>query len=236
MSAAQSSQLTAAGAQRNRISNVSLHSGGVPCIAVFFCLRYDCDMNRTQLIEEVRNYRPFNEQEERDRRIILEKLETVPDLFLRTNLTEHMTASAWVVNHDRTKLLMAYHKIYDSWSWLGGHADGEEDLRRVALTEVSEESGIRNVTLLRPDILSLEILTVDGHEKKGQYVPSHLHLNITYLIEADDREATHIREGENTGVAWFGIEEAVAASSEPWFRERIYAKLNAKLRAERIIY
>ena len=200
-----------------------------------FLLRYDCVMNRQQLIEEVRNFKSFNEQEERDQKIILEKLETVPDLFLRTNLTEHMTASAWVVNHDRTKLLMAYHRIYDSWSWLGGHADGEEDLRGVALKEVSEESGIQNVTLIRPDILSLEILTVDGHEKKGQYVPSHLHLNITYLIEADDREATHIREEENTGVAWFGIEEAVAASSEPWFRERIYAKLNAKLKAGGII-
>ena len=200
-----------------------------------FLLRYDCGMNRQQLIEEVRNYKPFNEQEAKDREILLRKLETVPDLFLRTNLTEHMTASAWVVNHDRTKLLMAYHRIYDSWSWLGGHADGEEDLRGVALKEVSEESGIQNVTLIRPDILSLEILTVDGHEKKGQYVPSHLHLNITYLIEADDREATHIREGENTGVAWFGIDEAVAASSEPWFRERIYGKLNAKLRAENIL-
>ena len=198
-------------------------------------LRYDCGMNRQQLIEEVRNFKSFNEQEERDQKIILEKLETVPDLFLRTNLTEHMTASAWVVNHDRTKLLMAYHKIYDSWSWLGGHADGEEDLRRVALKEVSEESGIQTVTLIRPDILSLEILTVDGHEKKGQYVPSHLHLNVTYLIEADDRETTHIREGETTGVAWFGIDEAVAASSEPWFRERIYGKLNAKLRAENIL-
>ena len=210
--------------------------GGWLISAACHILRYDCGMNRQQLIEEVRNFKPLNEQEERDRRIILEKLETVPDLFLRTNLTEHMTASAWVVNHDRTKLLMAYHRIYDSWSWLGGHADGEEDLRRVALKEVSEESGIQNVTLIRPDILSMEILTVDGHEKKGQYVPSHLHLNITYLIEADDREATHIREGENTGVAWFGSEEAVAASSEPWFRERIYAKLNAKLKADGIIF
>lgn len=198
-------------------------------------LRYDCGMTELKLTEEVRNYEPFNEQEERDRRIILQKLETVPDLFLRTNLTEHMTASAWVLNHDRTKLLMAYHRIYDSWAWLGGHADGMTDLRQVALKEVSEESGIRHVSLITPDILSLEILTVDGHEKKGQYVPSHLHLNITYLIEADDREETHIREGENTGVGWFEIEEAVAASSEPWFRTRIYSKLNAKLRALKII-
>ena len=188
-------------------------------------------MTRQNLINALKQYKPFNEQEQKDRDVILYKLETVPDIFLRTNLTEHMTASAWVVNHERTKILMAYHKIYDSWSWLGGHADGEEDLSRAALKEVSEESGISHVRLLGEDILSVESLTVDGHEKNGHYVPSHLHLNITYLIEADDRETTHIREGENTGVAWFGIDEAVAASSEPWFRERIYSKLNAKLRA-----
>lgn len=188
------------------------------------------NMTRQNLIEALKHFEPFNEQEQCDRDVILHELETVPDIFLRSNLTEHMTASAWVVNPDRTKILMAYHKIYDSWSWLGGHADGEEDLRRVALKEVSEESGISSVRLLSEAILSLESLTVDGHEKSSRYVPSHLHLNITYLIEADDRETTHIREGENTGVAWFGIDEAVAASSEPWFRERIYSKLNAKLR------
>lgn len=190
---------------------------------------------RKQLIEEVRRYTPFNEQEERDRDIILKKLETVPDLFLRTNLTEHMTASAWVINRERTKILMAYHRIYDSWSWLGGHADGDEDLQGVALREVKEESGIPEVSLVTPALFSLEILTVDGHEKKGQYVPSHLHLNLTYLAEADDRLETHIREEENSGVAWFGIDEAVEMSTEPWFRERIYSKLNAKLRMQGIV-
>ena len=188
------------------------------------------NMTRQNLIEALKHFEPFNEQEQRDRDVILHKLETVPDIFLRSNLTEHMTASAWVVNPDRTKILMAYHKIYDSWSWLGGHADGEEDLRRVALKEVSEESGISSVRLLSAAILSLESLTVDGHEKNGRYVPSHLHLNITYLIEADDRETPHIREGDNTGRPWLGSEEAGAASAEPWFRERIYSKLNAKLR------
>lgn len=53
-----------------------------------------------------------------------------------------MTASAWVVNKDRSKVLMIYHNIYNSWSWLGGHADGETDLLAVAIREVREEAGI----------------------------------------------------------------------------------------------
>ena len=124
---------------------------------------------------------------------------------------------------------MAYHNIYDSWSWLGGHADGEEDLLSVAMKEAREEAGIRNVRPVSDEIFSLEVLTVDGHVKRDRYVSSHLHLNVTYLLEADEEEGLHVREGENSGVQWFGLDEAVQASSEPWFREHIYSKLNTKL-------
>lgn len=141
-----------------------------------------------------------------------------------------MTASAWVVNRTRTKVLMIYHNIYDSWSWLGGHADGEKNLLSVAVREVQEESGIREVRPVSGDIYSLEALTVDGHVKRGQYVSSHLHLNVTYLLEASEEDSLKIKPDENSGVSWFGLEEAVEASSEPWFREHIYKKLNEKLK------
>lgn len=182
-----------------------------------------------KLLYQIENYEPFNEQEERDKELILQCLKNQRDIFTRENTVAHMTASAWVVNRERTKVLMAYHNIYDSWSWLGGHADGEEDLLLVALREVTEESGIRQVNLLSEEIYSLEVLTVDGHVKRGKYVSSHLHLNVTYLLEASEEESLRIKADENSGVAWFGLAEAVEASSEPWFREHIYPKLNEKL-------
>ena len=178
----------------------------------------------------IRAYIPFNEQEEADRALILRFLEENPDAFLRTNQLAHMTASAWVVNPARTRVLMVYHRIYDSWSWTGGHADGEEDLAAVALRELREETGVRSARLLSRDIFSIEVLTVDGHEKRGRYVSGHLHLNVTYLLEADDRDPLTVCEEENSGVRWFGLEEALRATSEPWFAARIYAKLNEKLR------
>ena len=92
-----------------------------------------------------------------------------------------------------------------------------------------EESGLKEVRPVRSDIFSLEILSVDGHEKKGQYVPSHLHLNVTYLLEADPGQPIRCKEDENKAVAWFSPEDAVAASRETWFQERVYRKLNAKL-------
>ena len=186
--------------------------------------------NRAELTEAIRAFRPENEQEEADKKGILAFLAANENAFTRDNIIAHMTASAWVVNHDRTKVLMVYHRIYDSWSWTGGHADGEEDLLAVALREVTEETGVSSVTPVSDDIFSLEILTVDGHEKHGSYVPSHLHMNVTYLLEADEEEPLTVCEVENKGVAWFGLDEALSASSEPWFVQRIYRKLNEKLR------
>lgn len=183
-----------------------------------------------ELMRQIETYVPFNEQEERDRQLILRCLKEQRDIFLRENPLAHMTASAWVVNRTRTKVLMIYHNIYDSWSWLGGHADGEKNLLSVAVREVQEESGIREVRPVSGEIYSLEALTVDGHVKRGQYVSSHLHLNVTYLLEASEEESLKIKPDENSGVSWFGLEEAVEASSELWFREHIYKKLNEKLK------
>lgn len=186
-------------------------------------------MRRVTLLEELEQYRPWNEQEERDRTELLRRLRSGEDLYTRDNSAGHLTASAWVVSPDRRQVLMAYHNIYDSWSWLGGHADGDRDLLAVALREVREESGLTAVRPVSRSIYSVEILTVDGHEKRGAYVSSHLHLNVTYLLEADPADPVRCKPDENSRVGWFGLEEAVAASSEPWFRERVYRKLNEKL-------
>ena len=181
-----------------------------------------------KLIEDIEKYEPFNEQEEKDKQIILDWLKNNDDAFFRENKIAHITASAWVVNKERTKTLMVYHNIYNSWSWLGGHADGEQDLLKVAIKEVQEESGVMNVKPLSDEIFSLEALTVDGHIKKNVYVSSHLHLNITYLLEADEEELLKIKPDENSGVAWFTFDEALKKSTEPWFVENIYKKMNEK--------
>ena len=89
---------------------------------------------------------------------------------------------------------------------------------------------MQSARLISDEIYSLEVLTVDGHEKRGVYVPSHLHLNVTYLIEADEHDALTICEEENSGVKWFTLKGALTASTEPWFVRRIYTKLNEKLK------
>ena len=183
-----------------------------------------------ELEKALENFCPWNEQEARDQEEILARLARGEALYTRENTDAHVTASGWVVSPDRKQVLMAYHNLYDSWAWLGGHADGERDLLKTAMREVMEESGLTEVKPVSEEIYSVEILTVNGHEKHGSYVSSHLHLNVTYLLEADPMLPVHNKPDENSRVAWFSLEEAVKRSSEPWIRERIYKKVNEKLK------
>lgn len=184
-----------------------------------------------ELIDKIQKYLPYNRQEEKDKDLFLHALKDEKDVFTRKNNLCHFTASAWVVNKERNKILLCYHNIYKSWTWLGGHADGEEDLLSVAVREVKEESSLKQVRpLLGDDIFSLESLSVDGHIKKGEYVSTHLHLNVTYLLEADEKERLFVKEDENSGLGWYDFDDVLTLSTEPWYIQNIYPKLNAKLR------
>ena len=182
-----------------------------------------------KLITDIEKYIPFNEQEERDKEVILNWLKKDVDVLTRNNFEAHFTSSAWVVSPDYKKVLMVYHNIYNSWSWMGGHADGESDLLKVAIKEVKEESGLKHIEVLSPDIFSLEVLCVDGHEKKGKYIPSHLHLNVTYLLMAEECDELAIKPNENSGVEWIGIDEIDKRVTEEWMKKRIYLKLQQKI-------
>lgn len=183
-----------------------------------------------QLLEQIQKYIPYNSQEENDKKILLQWLQSPYDIYTRDNETAHLTVSAWVVSPDRQQVLMIYHNLYNSWAWMGGHVDGEKDLLKVARKEVEEESGIKNLVLLTPNIVSLETLCVDGHEKKGKYVSSHLHLNVTYIFEANPNDPIRIKPDENSAVGWIHVNDIVTKCSEPWFVKRIYSKLIDKMK------
>ena len=112
---------------------------------------------------------------------------------------------------------------------MGGHLDGDTDLKRVIIKEVREESGLTDIDFITDEILSLEVLPVNGHYKKGEYVSSHLHLNVTYLLEADSTAPLRIKPDENRGVKWFPLDMLTTVSNEKWFNEHIYNKLAEKI-------
>ena len=157
----------------------------------------------------IEKFKPFNEQEEVEKRIMLKYINDFDNVI--------------------------YHNIYKSWAWVGGHSDGDADLLHVAMKEAKEETGIKNVQPILDDIYSLEIITVNGHIKRGKYVGSHVHLNVTYLLEADEKEEIKIKEDENSGVKWVPIDEILDASSEKWIRDSVYSKIIEKMKKDGII-
>lgn len=164
--------------------------------------------------DQFRRYIPKNEQEKLDQELILSFIDRNPDALYRTNLTAHITSSAFVVNQKMTKILFAYHNIYDSWSWVGGHNDGNPDLLAVAIEEAIEETGIQTVIPYSSEIFTIDVIYVKNHIKKNKYVPDHLHLNATFLLIADESEPLTINHAENSGVKWFDIDDVLNHISE----------------------
>lgn len=182
-------------------------------------------MNLRQSLER---YVPINEQEEADRRMMLLAIDTLDDPLSRKNPFAHFSASGWIVNPDRSSVLMAWHNIYKTWAWTGGHADGEADLLSVALREAREETGVTEIRPVSNQIYSLEIIPVNAHVKRGSFVSAHLHMNVTYLLEADDAQPLRVKPDENSAVAWLSLDEAADNKDEPYMAI-IYRKLNGKL-------
>ena len=186
-------------------------------------------MKILKLKEQIEKYIPYNEQEASDKELMLEYIDKFEDVLTRKNKMCHFTASNWIVNKDRTKVLMIYHNIYKSWAWTGGHADGDSDLLHVAIKEAEEETGLNNLKLLSDGIYGLQILTVDSHIKRGKFVSSHLHLDCCFLLEANEEEKLRIKEDENSGVKWVEIDKVTKLTNEENMKP-IYSKLNSKLK------
>ena len=158
-------------------------------------------------MQEIRQYKPYNEQEEKDKALILTCMDAYDNLLTRENPVAHFSSSGFIVNKTRDKVLMIHHNIYNAWSWTGGHTDGETDFLGVAIREAKEETGVQEVKVLSEGILSLDVLPVPAHIKKGVYVSAHLHLSIAYLVEVDEEELLRVKPDENSGVKWIAIEE-----------------------------
>ena len=101
------------------------------------------------LKEQIQNYIPYDEQEQKDKEQFLNFINTFSDVLTRDNVIGHFSSSAFVVNKKRTKMLAVYHIINDGWIYPGGHADGIEDLLSVAVREVEEETGLISSGLIK---------------------------------------------------------------------------------------
>ncbi|MBB3228612.1 8-oxo-dGTP pyrophosphatase MutT (NUDIX family) [Luteibacter sp. Sphag1AF] len=143
---------------------------------------------------------------EPDVSLFLGMLDSGVEVFRREHLAGHFTASAWLVSADGNRVLLTHHRKLGRWLQLGGHADGDVDLPRVALREGQEESGI--------DALRVEqaIFDVDRHgiPARGQE-PEHWHYDVRYVVHADDE--AFVVGHESLDLAWRNIDELIADAS-----------------------
>ncbi len=136
-------------------------------------------------------------------------LDDAENPFLRERLAGHFTGSAWLVSTDGARVLLTHHRKLDRWLQLGGHADGDRNLARVALKEAEEESGLSGLVLEDG-----ELFDIDKHwipERKD--VPGHWHYDARYVVRALGSEQFAISE-ESLALAWRDIRDVANAAIE----------------------
>lgn len=124
----------------------------------------------------------------------------------RACLDGHLTAAAVLLDAAGERLLLTHHRKLDRWLQLGGHADGDGNLVRVALTEATEESGIDGL-VVDPRPIDIDVHTIPARTRSnGTVEPEHLHLDVRFLVRAPAGAAYRVSD-ESHDLGWFGPEE-----------------------------
>lgn len=176
----------------------------------------------------IKHYMPLNAQEVQDQHMMLQLLEGPFNIYDRKTLFAHVTSSTFIMNTSKTKVLLGFHNIYQSWGWFGGHNDLDEDCKHVALKEAHEETGLKNFTFYSEDVISIDTIYVENHIKKGMYVSDHLHLNVTYGLLADEHEPFLHNDSEHQALGWFDVDTFLDHVKEPRMKP-IYQKIVARM-------
>ncbi len=140
---------------------------------------------------------------------VIRFVETHADCLERSCVPGHLTGSAWIVSPDRTRTLLTHHHKLDKWLQLGGHADGDPDLARVALREAREESGLTRLTLLDGALFDFDVHWIPPRKSD----PGHHHYDLRFLIEADPAEPLVI-SSESKDLAWVEIDRVAVLNPE----------------------
>ena len=157
-------------------------------------------MSREDVIRQLRDYRARwkIEADVVDRFIAF--IAAHPDGFERELKIGHVTGSAWVVDRAGTHVLLTHHKKLDMWVQLGGHADGDADVFRVALREAEEESGLDSLVPVSRRIFDVDVHRIPARREE----PEHFHWDVRYAFRTAGGEAYRV-SGESHDLAWIEI-------------------------------
>ena len=169
---------------------------------------------------QLAQYVPQTPQEAADQADLLNDVQKYGTAVLERSSPSgsHICCSGMILDPTMTQVLLVYHNIYQSFSWTGGHADGESDFLAVAIREAQEETGLQQVQPLCSAILSIDRLPVKAHIRRGEPVAAHFHDCISFGLLADPKQPLRIQPAENSAVCWKSIAELPELCQEPHMR------------------
>ncbi|ALP52202.1 NUDIX hydrolase [Candidatus Tenderia electrophaga] len=175
-------------------------------------------MHRNFLQDKLNRHCPFDAAEADMLQQIIEFVARHEGCFERSLSIGHVTGSAWIVDHERTHVLLTHHRKLDRWLQLGGHSDGDGHTLNVALREGREESGLAQLQPLRDAIFDVDVHLIPARKDEA----AHYHYDVRFLLEAD-RRAPLTLSGESKDLAWVSLDDAQRLAPEPSI-QRMVAK------------
>lgn len=179
-------------------------------------------MHRRELLDRLARHIPFDAHEQSSLRRMIDFISLTPACFDRSHAAGHVTGSAWLLNHDGTKVLLTHHRKLGQWLQLGGHCDGDANVLRVALREAREESGVDDIEPLNEAVFDVDVHPIPPHGE----TPAHDHYDIRFLLRMStpDGESRIRVSDESHALAWFSrseldelpVDDSVRRMSRKW--------------------
>lgn len=166
---------------------------------------------RSEVSKLLENYQTSDEQEKEHKLRMLNILQQQNDIFSEESPDGHFTASAWLLNHDKTKVLLTLHAKLNRWFQLGGHIErSDATFLDACLREAQEESGIPNISAEGAFVIDVDIHKIPENPKSA----AHLHYDVTLCFIAD-KHAEITMSKESKRLEWIGINDVKNITNDP---------------------
>lgn len=167
-------------------------------------------MHRNQLLTLLNHYVPHDQQELQFKQEMISFIQQYKNCFERSLDIGHITASAWLLNNDKTKALLMHHAKLNKWFQLGGHCDGNPDVLGVALKEAQEESGINTIVPLSETIFDIDIHLIPANSREKE----HYHYDVRFLLQITSNEHV-VQNSESKELKWISNNRGELPNDNP---------------------